>query len=142
MLLPAAGPGETARAVRREPRDGRERRRLLVVDDEPLVAASVRRQLATDFVVDAACGAADALARIAADRYDAVVCDVTMEGPNGLEFLDALRREEPDLARRVLLVTGGVSPAAGDLLSTCGAPWLAKPFDGRQLRRALRDLLA
>ena len=142
VLLPAAGPGETARAVRREPRDGRERRRLLVVDDEPLVAASVRRQLATDFVVDAACGAADALARIAADRYDAVVCDVTMEGPNGLEFLDALRREEPDLARRVLLVTGGVSPAAGDLLSTCGAPWLAKPFDGRQLRRALRDLLA
>ena len=144
VLLPAAGPGETARAVRRdgcEARDGRARRRLLVVDDEPLVAATVRRQLATDFVVDAASGTADALARIAADRYDAVVCDVTMEGPDGLELLAALRGREPDLARRMLFVTGGASEAASRLLDASGAPWLAKPFDGRQLRQALRELL-
>ncbi len=142
VMLPSAEPGEASRGATRETRVGRERRRLLVVDDEPLVAATVRRQLATEFVVDAASGAADALARIAAGRYDAVVCDVMMEGPNGLEFLEALRRLEPALARRVLLVTGGASPPAADLLSACGAPWLPKPFDGRQLRHALRDLLA
>ena len=74
VLLPAARRRAAPRARRgaTTARDGRPRRRLLVVDDEPLVAATVRRQLATDFVVDAASGSGDALARIAAARYDAV----------------------------------------------------------------------
>jgi CheY-like chemotaxis protein len=113
-----------------------------VVDDEPLVAATVRRQLTSDFVVDAASGPSDALARIAADRYDAVVCDLVMDGRSGLELLEALRREAPALAARVLFVTGGGCARSAELLAASGVPWLAKPFDGRQLRQALRDLLA
>jgi CheY-like chemotaxis protein len=116
-------------------RDRRARRRLLVVDDEPLVAATVRRQLAAEFAVDAASGVGDALARIASGRYDAVVCDADMPGPGGLQLLDALRRDAPELARRLLFITGG------EAANPVGAPSLAKPFDGRQLRRALRALL-
>ncbi len=143
VILPAAEPGEAAARPRGEDVSaGQPRRRLLVVDDEPLVAAMVRRQLSSDFVVDAASGTADALARIASDRYDAVVCDVVMEGPNGLQFLDALRRQVPELAERVLFVTGGVASACADLLAASGVPCLPKPFDGRQLRQALRALLA
>jgi PAS domain S-box-containing protein len=141
VVLPAAPPGETARERLAEPRDGRPRRRLLVVDDEPLVAASIRRQLASDFVVDAASGAGDALARIAAQRYDAVVCDVAMEGASGLQFLEALRGTAPALAERVLFVTGCAAPEIPALLAASGVRWLAKPFDGRQLRQALRELL-
>jgi CheY-like chemotaxis protein len=142
VLLSAAKPGEAARPPRpQDGRGGRARRRLLVVDDEPLVAATVRRQLASDFVVDAASGAVDALARVANDRYDAIVCDVMMEGLNGLQFLDALRRQAPALAGRVLFVTGGASRESADLLAASGVPWIAKPFDGRQLRQAVRELL-
>jgi two-component system cell cycle sensor histidine kinase/response regulator CckA len=142
VVLPAAQPGAAQRPRPAASRDGRPRRRLLVVDDEPLVAATVRRQLASDFVVDAASGACDALARVAAHRYDAIVCDVVMEGPSGLDFLDALRGRAPALAERVLFVTGGASRETSDLLAACGAPWLPKPFDGRQLRQALRELLS
>ncbi len=139
VVLPAARPAD---APRREERGGRTRRRLLVVDDEPLVAATVRRQLAAEFEVDAASGAADALARIGGRRYDAVLCDVTMEGPNGLDFVEELRRRAPELAEHVLLVSGGASAAVADRLSASGVPWIAKPFGGRQLRQALRELLA
>ncbi len=144
VILAAADPGEvTPKARGEERRAGRaRRRRLLVVDDEPLVAATVRRQLASDFVVDAASGTVDALARIASDCYDAVVCDVVMEGPNGLQFLEALRRQVPELADRVLFVTGGAAPGCADLLAASGVRWIPKPFDGRQLRQALRELLA
>jgi PAS domain S-box-containing protein len=141
VVLPVAAPGEAAGDRRAEPRDGRPRRRLLVVDDEPLVAATVRRQLASDFLVDAASGARDALARIAAERYDAVVCDVAMEGASGLQFLEVLRGAAPALAERVLFVTGCAAPEIPALLAASGARWLPKPFDGRQLRAALRELL-
>jgi len=143
VVLAAAERGDALRPARiQDGRDGRARLRLLVVDDEPLVAATVRRQLASEFVVDAASGAADALARIARDRYDAIVCDVVMEGPSGLQFLEALREQAPELVGRVLFVTGGASPASADLLAASGAPWMAKPFDGRQLRQALKMLLS
>jgi nitrogen-specific signal transduction histidine kinase/ActR/RegA family two-component response regulator len=142
VVLSAAKPGKGARPPRPQDADGRARRRLLVVDDEPLVAATVRRQLASDFVVDAASGASDALARIAKDRYDAIVCDVVMEGASGLQFLDSLRREAPALAGRVLFVTGGPAPGDSALLAASGVPWIPKPFDGRQLRQALRELIA
>jgi PAS domain S-box-containing protein len=141
VVLTAAPPSEPARPRPQEARDGRPRRRVLVVDDEPLVAATVRRQLASDFVVDAASGARDALAHVAAHRYDAIVCDVAMEGPSGLQFLDTLRGTAPALAQRVLFVTGGASPETSGLLAASGARWLPKPFDGRQLRQALRELL-
>jgi PAS domain S-box-containing protein len=142
VALPADEAAQTPRPARaEEARDGRVRRRLLVVDDEPLVAATVRRQLASEFLVDAASGVADALARIARGPYDAIVCDVLMDGPDGLELLDAVRRQAPPLADRMLFVTGGASARAVHLLEALGVPWLPKPFDGRQLRQALRDLL-
>ncbi len=71
-----------------------------------------------------------------------IVCDVVMEGPSGLEFLESLREQAPALARRVLFVTGGASPEAAGLLAASGVPWISKPFDGRQLRQALKELLS
>jgi PAS domain S-box-containing protein len=142
VVLPAAE-GEPARHRRAEgDAGGPPRPRVLVVDDEPLVATTVRRQLAAEFAVDAASGAADALSRVEAARYDAVICDVMLDGKNGLDLVEEIRRAHPALAGRFLLVTGGASPAVAERLARSGVRWLAKPFAGRQLRDALRALLA
>jgi PAS domain S-box-containing protein len=136
VLLPAAGPARAA--TEDDPRP-----RVLVVDDEPLVAAAVRRHLAGRFAVDAASGREDALARLAGPRrYEAVVCDVAMPDGGGFALLDALREHAPELAGRVLFVTGGVPPEASELLARTNLPRLEKPFDGEQLRDALREVLA
>jgi PAS domain S-box-containing protein len=136
VILPAA---EGAPCAARRPRDGRSLRKVLVVDDEPLVTATVRRQLASDFWVEAASDPADALSRVAAGGYAAVICDV--EDRAALEVIEALRSADPALAGRVLLVSGGAPPELSDRLVASGARVLAKPFGGRQLREALRELL-
>ncbi|HEX9242480.1 MAG TPA: ATP-binding protein [Anaeromyxobacter sp.] len=116
--------------------------RVLVVDDEPLVAAAVRRQLAPDHEVDAASGAADALGRLAACKFDAVICDVGLEGASGVDLLEQIRRRDPELGSRVLLVTGGMASAVAERVERCGARCLHKPFGRRQLREALQPMLA
>jgi PAS domain S-box-containing protein len=141
VLLPAAEPGVPA-----APEEARtpvpQQRRVLVVDDEPLVVATVRRQLGSGFAVDAASGPTEALARIAgAPPYDAVVSDLAMPEGGGLALLETLRRTAPRLAGRMLFVSGGIGRDDAALLAATGCPMLEKPFDGAQLRAALRTLL-
>jgi PAS domain S-box-containing protein len=134
--LPAAE-HEPARAVAPEPHL---RGRVLVVDDEPLFALAVRRQLAPDLEVEAASGPADALARLGARPFDAVICDVGLEGASGVDLLEELRRRWPELGRRVLFVTGGMPPEIAERVERSGAPLLHKPFARRQLREKLRKI--
>lgn len=120
-----------------------ERPRVLVVDDEPLVAATVRRHLSGTYAVDAASGTADALARIrGAARYDAVVCDLVLPGGGGVALLEALQSTEPGLARHFLFVTGGPSTEETERLAAIGQPSLERPFDAKQLRAALQRVLS
>jgi DNA-binding NarL/FixJ family response regulator len=68
-----------------------------------------------------------------------VICDV--EDRAALEVIEAIRSADPALAGRVLLVSGGAPPELSDRLAASGARVLAKPFGGRQLREALRELI-
>ncbi len=139
VTLPAAD-GEPSRG--RPAAEARPRGRVLVVDDEPLFALAVRRQLAPDYEVEAASGPADALARLAAGPCDAIICDVGLEGTTGVDLLEEIRRLHPGLGGRVLLVTGGMPAAVAERVERSGAPLLHKPFARRQLREKLRRLLA
>jgi CheY-like chemotaxis protein len=149
VVLPAAPPGTCPSAGARRAdargrggaRSGRALRKVLVVDDEPLVAATVRRQLAADFTVESASGPADALARVLAGGFDAVVCDVMFEGATGLDVVEVIRAADPALGDRVLLMSGGAPAAVSERIARLGAKVLAKPFGGRQLREALRELI-
>jgi PAS domain S-box-containing protein len=145
VILPAAPRGACAAAARgcgrSAARSGRALRRVLVVDDEPLVTATVRRQLAADFAVEAASGPADALSRVAAGGFDAVICDLMLEGATGVDLVEAIRAADPVLGERVLLVSGGAPSEVERRLAGSGTKVLAKPFGGRQLREALRELL-
>ena len=141
VVLPAAE-REAAQAAPPSDSPAGARASVLVVDDEPLAAAAIRRQLAPDFAVEAASGVADALAHLAARRPDAVICDVTLQDASGLELLEGIRRLDPALASRVLVVGEGVEPGLAHRLEACGPRWLARPFARRQLREALRSLVA
>ena len=87
-------------------------------------------------------GHAAALARVAASRYEAVICDVMLEGTTGLDLVESIRRTDPALADRVLLVTGGACPEVAERLARSGRRWIAKPFGGRLLRDVLREIIA
>jgi CheY-like chemotaxis protein len=117
--------------------------RVLVVEDEPALAAAVAEAL-TDagFLVDRAGDGEEALARVGERLYDLVVCDLKMPRLDGMSFYRAIALTSPELARRVIFVTGDVAGTEAErFLAQSGCRWLAKPFRLGDLLRAARDAL-
>jgi CheY-like chemotaxis protein len=119
------------------PRPGTDAPRVLVVDDDPTVGAAIKRCL-PGFLVTYAQSATGALGRVlAGGRFQAVVCDVFMPGMSGLKFHAELLRQAPDLARRLVFVSGAVSAEIDDYVRRQHLRWVAKPFTGVELRVAV-----
>ncbi len=117
--------------------------RILVVEDEPALAAAVSEGLAdAGFAVDRAGDGEEALALVRASTYDVVVCDLKMPRLDGAQFYRAIAASMPALARRVIFVTGDVvGTDAERFLEESGCRWLAKPFRLADLLRTVRELL-
>ena len=119
-------------------------RRVLVVEDEPGLAGAVCDAL-TDagFVVDRAADGEEALGCVRERPYDLVICDLKMPRLDGRAFYRAIAATTPELAARLIFVTGDVvGTDAERFLEESGCPWLAKPFRLGDLLRAARDVLA
>ncbi|HET9468178.1 MAG TPA: ATP-binding protein, partial [Vicinamibacterales bacterium] len=116
---------------------------VLVVEDEPALAAAVSEAL-TDagFIVDRAGDGEEALRRVDATSYDLIVCDLKMPKIDGMRFYQRLAAAHPDVARRVIFVTGDVAGTEAErFLQDSGCRWLAKPFRLGDLLRTARDIL-
>ena len=80
-------------------------RKLLVVDDDPIVGKSFDRVLSgKGYIVVTAENGAEALERIAKEEYDAVYTDIKMPGMSGLEVAEKIRARRPWTP--VVIVTG------------------------------------
>jgi PAS domain S-box-containing protein len=130
--LPAAPQPQVSQA-----REGpaRLRRRVLVVDDEPVVGKSLRRLL-PEHEVTVATSAAEALLAVDAQPdLDVILCDLMMPEVSGFELYRELSIRHPELAPRVVFITGGAfTPEATAFLREAGNPLLEKPFDLPRLR--------
>jgi PAS domain S-box-containing protein len=102
--------------------------RVLHVDDEPDFATTAATFLETederlDVVTEA--DASNGLERLGRERFDCVVSDYDMPGETGIEFLDAVREEFPDLP--FILYTGkGSEEVASDAVSAGVTDYLQK----------------
>ncbi|HEY6100797.1 MAG TPA: ATP-binding protein, partial [Anaeromyxobacter sp.] len=74
------------------------RARILVVDDEQLVAEAIERVLSEHHDVVAVGSGRAALERVAGGRFDVVVCDLLMPEMSGSDFWAELHRRDPALA--------------------------------------------
>jgi PAS domain S-box-containing protein len=110
-------------------RDG-DRRRVLIVDDDPLVGRAVAAMLAERFDVEVCTSARAALIRAPTGRFAALLCDLMMPDMTGMELHRALHAISPDLAARIIFLTGGAfTPASRAFVATTANAWLEKPFD-------------
>jgi CheY-like chemotaxis protein len=112
------------------------RGRVLVVDDERLIAAALQRTLATEHEVTALGRAREALdGLIAGQRFDLILCDLMMPEMTGIEFHAELSHLAPDQAARMVFLTGGpCTPFAKEFLANVPNLHIEKPFDTRRLR--------
>ncbi len=109
---------------------GSARRRVLVVDDEPLVRDLLGEMLSIHHDVEIVDGGVAALAAMGASVFDVVVCDVMMPGFSGVDLHRAIAARSPGAEARIIFVSGGafIAEIADAVLAT-GRPVLAKPFD-------------
>lgn len=109
--------------------------RVLVIDDEPSILASVERALKAYEVVTTTDGA-DALRRLrGGESYDLVLCDLVMPGTSGQDLYVKLRSSHPEIAERMVFMTAGAfTPETRMFLSRVRNPVLHKPFDTKTLR--------
>ncbi|WUH93866.1 response regulator transcription factor [Streptomyces sp. NBC_00433] len=115
--------------------------RVLVVDDDDAVRRSLAHALTRDgYEVAVAADGAAALASLAAGRQDAVVLDILMPEPNGLEVCRALRARGDRTPILMLTARDLVADRVAGL--DAGADdYLAKPFALEELRARIRALL-
>ncbi|MDY6819043.1 MAG: PAS domain S-box protein [Halobacteriales archaeon] len=102
--------------------------RVLHVDDEPDFADLTAQYLTREderLEVVTETNASDGLSRLADERIDCIVSDYQMPSMNGLEFLEAVRKEYPDLP--FLLFTGkGSEEVASDAITAGATDYLQK----------------
>jgi two-component system chemotaxis response regulator CheY len=115
---------------------------VLVIDDEPVVRAGVRRVLeANGLRVATADDATSGLDHPAIAECRLVICDLMLPDRSGTEVLHEIAGRRPGLP--VVLITGYATPDLAARAREAGAAaFLAKPFEARELIECVRRALA
>ncbi|HMJ75473.1 MAG TPA: response regulator transcription factor [Iamia sp.] len=115
--------------------------RVLVVEDEEALAASVKRGLEADgFAVDLAHDGVDGLWRAQETAYDVIVLDLMLPGMNGFQVCRRLREAEVWTPILILTAKDGELDET-EALDTGADDFLTKPFSHLVLVARLRALL-
>jgi len=115
--------------------------RVLVVDDDPVVAKSFDRVLSgKGYAVITARDGPEALEKLAREDYDAVFTDMRMPGMDGLEVAARIKATRPWLP--VVIVTGYGSPASEARAKEIGvAGFLHKPLSPEMIEGSAREAM-
>jgi len=118
-------------------------RRILVVDDEAEIAGVLAEALErVGHRVEVAANGAEALEILTARACDLVISDTKMPGLDGLDLYREVERRFPSLRERMIFVTGDVLDAEKlAFLERSGVPVLMKPFDVREVRHLVHQVL-
>ena len=103
-------------------------RKVLVVDDDPVVSKSIDRVLSgKGYAVISAANGEEALERLAREDYDVVYTDIRMPGMSGIEVARRIRETRPWLP--VVIVTGYATEANEmEAIDMGAAGFLRKPL--------------
>jgi PAS domain S-box-containing protein len=138
--LPVRPAAESGRGQAEPLRRGDGRKRLLIVDDEPEIGALLADILDPErHCIETAGSGREALERIERDSgYDVILTDLRMPQLDGPALYREIRTRWPDLARRVVFVTGDIlSPQVRQLLEESRCPVIEKPFVPGEVRRVV-----
>jgi two-component system response regulator HydG len=118
------------------------RSRLLVVDDELIVRDSLDKWFREEgYEVGVADSAQEALAKMAAGRFDLALVDIKMPGVDGVELQKRMHEIDPDML--VIIMTGYASvETAVTALKNGAYDYVSKPFDPDDMAHTVHNALA
>lgn len=116
---------------------------ILVVDDDQQLASALQWILADEnYLVDVAYDGDEAILKVKAHDYDAVICDLKMPHLRGDDFYLKAREMRPPLADRFIFITGyATDPGVRHFLIEQEVKFLVKPFPIPGLITCLKELL-
>ncbi len=114
--------------------------RVLLVDDDPMLLAGLKRQLRREFQVVTASGAQEALAVMREKGpFSVVVSDFRMPGMNGIELLSRVKDLNPDTVRMMLTGSTDLSTAVQAVNEGNIFQFHLKPCPSDTLARAIHE---
>jgi len=116
---------------------------ILVIDDEPLVAALMADILGLEgYEVDTAKNGREGVEKIAARSYDVILSDLRMPELDGVGLYRELEQQHPHLLPRLAFVSGTTEPPEyASFLERTGATVLGKPFGITEVHRLVQRIL-
>jgi CheY-like chemotaxis protein len=117
--------------------------RALLVEDERVVGDLLAEFLALEgYAVDRAANGREALELVRRTRYALIVSDVRMPEVDGQTLYHELRALSPELARRVVFVTGDLMrPETREFLDGTCLRYLSKPFTLPEFQAVIRGVV-
>ncbi len=119
----------------------REKRKILVVDDNLALANTLARFLELEgFEVSISQDGYTALTKVMFDFQELVLLDLKLPGMTGMEVLEHLIQIDEDIA--VIVITGyGGEQVAVDLMKAGAVDFLSKPIEHQALIRTVKNAL-
>jgi DNA-binding response OmpR family regulator len=120
-----------------------EKRRILLVDDEPSIVKMVGKRLEVEgFELLVAVDGQEALAKAKADQPDLIILDLMLPKLNGYEVCTMLKQDTRYQKIPILLFTAKAQEKDEKLGMECGADaYVRKPFRAQELLEKIRALL-
>lgn len=116
--------------------------RLLIVEEDVLAGQMIARLLRGHEIVVVASASAGLAMLAGDDRFDAVLCALTMSEMSGVAFANALAERHPALRRRMVFLVGrAATPETERLLALSEVRWVTKPVQYAKLAICISEAI-
>jgi two-component system alkaline phosphatase synthesis response regulator PhoP len=117
--------------------------KILIVDDEPNIVQTLQDRLEmNDYNVVTACNGQEGLEQAIQEQPDVVLLDVIMPVMDGLEMLEALRKEPTCENISVVMLTARSQTQDIARANACGIEdYIVKPFDLSELLEKIESIV-
>ncbi len=113
---------------------------ILFVEDDAISRRAYSELLrTTGYQVAEAQDGAEALKLLAEGAFDLVIVDLVLPKVHGLELVDQIHSEAPDMP--IIVISGYLSDSAGKIILEGSAEFIPKPIDPKILTATIQRLL-
>jgi DNA-binding NtrC family response regulator len=115
--------------------------KILIVDDEKNIRMTISQSLADMNVeTDTAVNGEEALSKLKDKDFGLVLLDLKMPGMDGMEVLEKLRKDRPDI--QVVIITAyGTVACAVDAMKLGAVDFIQKPFTPKEIRYLVSKII-
>lgn len=116
-------------------------KRVLLVQDEPVIDHACLKVLSQKYALDIAAHGSLAKYMLSAQDYDIIIIDPTARFMQSKELSGYIAEEKPELMKRVVFIASELNYETSELVRQSGRPLLQRPFSPDELLKVIDRVL-